>query len=561
MPKLHIRLLALGVALVALAGLASGCASTGRSARMLSFERAGLPSPGAPGAGGAGQLRFLFDDLGGLSLDTLATNALPYKVVVTALLDAEEQRTGARPGRDELPRLLARYGFFVPERIGNWAGPGAPPTFTLPLGMVTGTVPGGLLPIEIEAVNLGCAGCHAGHTWDASGQPTRVAWLGMPNTSLNLEAYSRDLFTDLGTELRDPARFARQIERTFPEMSFRERLALKPLLRKARLRVAELDRAFGGPASFSNGGPGRTNGVAALKLQLGLLPSHGLQPEYGFTSIPDLGGRPFRSSLLYDGLYSPLGDEHFVLRSRDEDPAAQSRRLAAVVAFFTVSTMGVRPAVAERGIPRMEELLAWLGTYRPPPFPGPVDRERAAAGRLLFGERCSGCHGRYDDSLERPALLAYPNVLIPQETMGTDPARWQTVDPTLVAALDRSAYGRHVSTRASHGYVPPLLSGLWATAPYLHNGSVPTLWQLMNPELRPERFEVGGHRLDYVAMGIAGRLAADGVYRYPEGYVPMSTPEVYDTRKPGLSNRGHEGPFRGLDESQKRALLEYLKLL
>lgn len=551
MARPHPLLLALG----ALLALAPGCASRGRSERMLALERAGLPG------GGAGQARFLFDDLGGLSRETLTTNALPYKVVATALFDAEERQGRPRPRPQELPRLLARYGFFVPERIGNWAGPGAPPGLDRPLGLVTGTVSGGLLPFRIEALNLGCASCHAGHTWDAEGRPTREAWLGLPNTSLDLEAYSRDLFAALREDLRDPARFRRRIESTFPGMDLRERLALGPLLRAAEKRVTELARDLGGPTPFSNGGPGRTNGVAALKLQLGLLSSHARHPEVGFTSIPDLGNRPLRSSLLYDGLYSPSGAEHFVSRERGDDPAGQSRRLAAVVAFFTVSTMGVRPEVAERAIPRMEEVLAWLRTYRPPPFPGPVDRERAAAGQRLFGERCAGCHGRYDDSLERPELLAYPNVLVPQEKIGTDPARWQTVDPPLVAALDRSAYGRHVSTRASQGYVPPLLSGLWATAPYLHNGSVPTLWQLLNPELRPTRFEVGGHRLDYEQMGIAGRMAADGVYRYPEGYVPDSTPEIYDTREPGLSNRGHEGPFRGLDEGQKRALLEYLKLL
>ena len=64
-----------------------------------------------------------------------------------------------------------------------------------------------------------------------------------------------------------------------------------------------------------------------------------------------------------------------------------------------------------------------------------------------------------------------------------------------------------------------------------------------------------------LTIGIAGRVAPDGGYRYPEGYVPWSAPELYDTGEPGLSNRGHESPFTGLDDAQKRALLEYLKLL
>ncbi len=533
-----------------------GCASQGRSDRMAAFERAPPTGPGA------GQLRFLFDDLGGLSLDTLETNALPYKAVVTALLGAEERRTGRRPAREEFPRLLARYGFFVPERIGNWAGEGSPPALDRPLGLVVGMVRGAPLPVRVEAMNLGCAGCHAGHTWDAAGLPTREAWLGLPNTSLNLEAYARDLFAALRDELRDPAAFQGAVERTFPGMGRGERWTLRLILRRAGRRVRELDRALGGPSPFSNGGAGRTNGVAALKLQVGLLSPDRLHPaEHGFTSIPDLGSRALRSSLLYDGLYAPKGGAHFEQRAGGAGSAEHSRRLASVVAFFTVSTMGVHPDVAERAIPRMQEILGWLRDYRPPPFPGRVDRGLAGRGRELFHAQCAGCHGGFDDSLDRPRLLSLPNAAVPQAEMGTDPARWQVADAGLAAALLASAYGRHVSVRPGGGYVAPPLSGLWATAPYLHNGSVPTLWQLMNPELRPARFEVGGHALDYGQVGIAGRLDDAGTWRCADGYSPWSRPELYDTGQPGLSNRGHEAQFRGLDDDAKRALLEYLKLL
>jgi hypothetical protein len=83
----------------------------------------------------------------------------------------------------------------------------------------------------------------------------------------------------------------------------------------------------------------------------------------------------------------------------------------------------------------------------------------------------------------------------------------------------------------------------------------------MTPTQRPTEFEVGGHALDYDKLGIAGRQDTSGVYRYPSGYSPWSTPEMYDTRKPGMSNRGHERQFAGLTEDEKRALIEYLKTL
>jgi hypothetical protein len=65
---------------------------------------------------------------------------------------------------------------------------------------------------------------------------------------------------------------------------------------------------------------------------------------------------------------------------------------------------------------------------------------------------------------------------------------------------------RHVIAANIGGYVAPILNGVWATAPYLHNGSVPTLWHLMHPESRPCRFEVGGHKLDSTKVGIAGKV-------------------------------------------------------
>ena len=118
----------------------------------------------------------------------------------------------------------------------------------------------------------------------------------------------------------------------------------------------------------------------------------------------------------------------------------------------------------------------------------------------------------------------------------------------------------HQPTVSGPGWTS-LLTGVWMSAPYLHNGSVPTMRQLLTPEERPARFMVGGHRLDFRTLGIAGAVDADGVYAYPRSYAPWSKPVVIDTRAPGLSNRGHEADVVGLSESEKTALIEYLKLL
>ena len=533
--------------------LLAACSSRGKSSAMEAMEDTPVP----PGA--TGMLRFVHDDFGGLSGATLETNALPYKVVATALLMDEEARTGRRMGRGDLPRLFRRFGFLYPERIGNWSGL-PQPRFERPMGMVTGTVKGPTPAVRIDAATLGCASCHAGTTYDARGFPTGEAWLGLPNTSLDVEAYTLAVYRAMKRGAGDTDALARRAAELFPEMGARERFTLRRfILPRVRKRMAALAQGVDAPTPFPNGGAGLTNGVASLKMQMRLLAGTTMHPETGFTSIPELGGRGMRSSLLYDGTFAPASGARFAARS---GPATRAHldSLASIVAFFTVPTMGMSPDEAEQAIPEVRRVLGWLdASYAPPPFPGPVDEAAARTGGALFAARCAGCHGTYDDAVRPRRLVSFPNRLVPQDGMGTDPARWRAIDDRLLASLAGTAYARHVAPRRTGGYVAPILSGLWATAPYLHNGSVPTLWQLMTPAERPARFLVGGHRLDFAAVGIAGAPDAEGVHRYPAGYTPWSRPELYDTGMPGRSNAGHERESAGLTDAEKRALIEYLK--
>ncbi|HLL47883.1 MAG TPA: hypothetical protein VK399_14325 [Longimicrobiaceae bacterium] len=545
-PRCALRLLPLVLLLAA-------CSSRGRSSGM--EEMAEVPVP--PEA--MGMLRFVHDDFGGLSGATLETNALPYKVVAAALLMDEEARTGARLGRGDLPRLFRRFGFLYPERIGNWSGL-PQPRFERPMGMVTGMVKGPTPVVRIDAATLGCASCHAGTNYDARGFPTGEAWLGLPNSSLDVEGYTRAVYRGMKRGAGDTDALARRAVELFPEMGARERFTLRRfILPRVRRRMAQFAGGVDAPTPFPNGGAGLTNGVASLKLQMRLLAGTTMHPETGFTSIPELGGRGMRSSLLYDGTFAPASGPRFAARSRPASPGHLDS-LASIVAFFTVPSMGMSPDEAEQAIPEVRQVMGWLdASYAPPRFPGPVDEAAARSGGALFAARCAGCHGVYDDATRPRRLAAFPNRLVPQDSMGTDPTRWRAIDDRLLASLARTAYARHVAPRRTGGYVAPILSGLWATAPYLHNGSVPTLWQLMTPAERPARFLVGGHRLDYASVGIAGAPDAAGDYRYLQGYVPWSEPELYDTRMPGRGNRGHERPFAGLADAEKRALLEYLK--
>ena len=111
---------------------------------------------------------------------------------------------------------------------------------------------------------------------------------------------------------------------------------------------------------------------------------------------------------------------------------------------------------------------------------------------------------------------------------------------------------RHVSDGCGHVERPAQyrgrpLNAVWATGPFLHNGSVPTLAALlMDPADRPDRFYVGARRFDPVALG------------FESG--PGDGRVLYDTSFPGNSNAGHAYGVE-LTDAQKRDLLEYMKTL
>jgi hypothetical protein len=104
--------------------------------------------------------------------------------------------------------------------------------------------------------------------------------------------------------------------------------------------------------------------------------------------------------------------------------------------------------------------------------------------------------------------------------------------------------------RAPAQYLARPLKGIWATAPYLHNGSVPTLYDLLHPDTRPAKFAVGNREFDPVKIGYRSDVSSTG----PNVW-------IFDTSQPGNSNIGHSGDAFGtsLPEDQKAALLEYLK--
>jgi mono/diheme cytochrome c family protein len=498
----------------------------------------------------AGFYRLLFDDFQGLDTDTLERSAAPWKFLAAATVAMR----GLEPSESAYVAFLQReYGFLVPARIVNWPRDAPQIPWRRPLGMVSGTIRRSLPNIELEAANTGCATCHASNLFDAEGNPTpEVAYLGAAATSINLEGYARNAFEAVRWATRNKPRFWQTVERMFPAISAAERDTLQRFVfPKLEERVEELERTTGGFTPYDNGGPGLTNGAATIQFYLGLFGRDRYRDDQvAFTAMPDLSALRLRKSFLADGVYAPRGWEHF---GTLESPGSEAHRnaTAGLISLVTFTTLGVPPERAVKNRARVRDVIDWIfDAYVPPPFPGRIDEVLADKGEELFRGRCEGCHGRYQrNAAGRYVLTAFPNRL--SRNVGTDPARQQVVTGEVLHALEATALGEVLDAEATGGYVATPLGGLWASAPYLHNGSVPSLWALMNPEQRPAQFEVGGHKLDFEAMGVS----------YPEGYQPWSKPVRYDTTKPGRSNRGHEAQFSGLDSSEKRALIEFLKRL
>ena len=198
----------------------------------------------------------------------------------------------------------------------------------------------------------------------------------------------------------------------------------------------------------------------------------------------------------------------------------------------------------------MNDVLAYINSIEPPKYPYPVDMSLASEGRLVFGKNCSKCHGTYGPDGR------YPNLLIPQAVIGTDSlinnSNYQQSDMIRWFNTSWFSKGDHPARlEPFNGFIAPPLDGVWITAPYLHNGSVPTLEALLDSRIRPTywRRDFSSLRYDYRKLG----------WKYEETSKKKDR-DTYDTTLPGYGNGGHTFGDR-LNEGERSALIEYLKTL
>ena len=204
------------------------------------------------------------------------------------------------------------------------------------------------------------------------------------------------------------------------------------------------------------------------------------------------------------------------------------------------------------------DIERWIDSLSAPKWPWPVDAALADTGQGLFDQHCVECHGTHGPS------GVYPDRIVDIAEVGTDRVRFAALTAKERGDLNHSWFAHMGQDAAAMqdresaaGYVAPPLDGIWASGPYLHNGSVPTLWHLLHPARRPAVWRRTATGYDQARVG----LEVEEYESLPQGRLTSAARRGYfDTTKPGKGRAGHD--FQDtLNEDEKTAVLEYLKTL
>ncbi|AUX45932.1 uncharacterized protein SOCE26_074340 [Sorangium cellulosum] len=223
-------------------------------------------------------------------------------------------------------------------------------------------------------------------------------------------------------------------------------------------------------------------------------------------------------------------------------------------------------SVLVRNLVRLETIVAKLPIPKwPEALLGRLDAARVGRGEVIYKRECASCHDDAPDG-------TFPDRVIPLADVGTDPNRAlnfakpiddRPFSAALAAVLDKvekkaierekitpeeatRMEPRSVVWRTTNGYASRPIDGVWATAPYLHNGSVPTLYDLLLPPAeRPKTFMTGSREYDPKKVGYVSDGSHGGTFHF-------------DTAGDGNHNTGHTWGTT-LAEDERLDLLEYLK--
>lgn len=385
----------------------------------------------------------------------------------------------------------------------------------------------------IDRVFLNCAVCHAATVRVRADAPPMLV-LGMPANGLDLMAFQKFMYRCMADRRFTPNQVIPRIQAAGAELDLLDRYLVYPLaVHLMRDGVAGLIGRLRFIHTQADWGPGRVDtfnsAKAIFNFPIEQLPAEEL---LGVTDFPAIWNQARKQGmqLHWDG----------------NNDKVEERNLSA--AFGTGATP---PLIDHAAMSRIE---SWIAGATPPAFAAyfPIDPARAARGARLYRGYCADCHGASGADFSGK----YVGKVTPLAQVGTDRGRLDSYTPALMVNQGMLYAGypeyRFRHFRKTFGYANAPLDGLWLRAPYLHNGSVPTLWDLLQPaSRRPRAFFRGDDLYDPVRLGFVSQVASEGGRAYFR----------YDTGVPGNGNAGHEGRAYGteLAEADKWALIEYLK--
>ncbi len=371
---------------------------------------------------------------------------------------------------------------------------------------------------RVGLVGLNCATCHVGSIRNAPGEKRQIV-IGMPANQMDLQAFAQFLTACANDPRFNAATLIAAIEKENPDFGFFKKLLYR-LFVIGRTRDGILERAKEN-AWFDvrpPQGPGRVDTFNPYKVLL----KFPMQDDrsVGTVDLPSLWNQRPREGLWlhWDG---------------NNNSVEERNKSAAIGAGATPDSLDLAS---------MKRIEDWILDLPPPAFPADrINSALAAQGSGIYKAECASCHDFGAARIGQVTELA---------EIGTDRERLDSFTPELAERMNTIGEGkpwRFSHFRKTSGYANMPLDGLWLRAPYLHNGSVPTLRALLSPEERPAEFYRAYDVYDWKNVG----FVASGPDAEREGV-------RFSTKDRGNSNAGHLYGTK-LDPAAKEALLEYLK--
>jgi mono/diheme cytochrome c family protein len=374
--------------------------------------------------------------------------------------------------------------------------------------------------VIFDRVGLNCAVCHTGTVRDSPQSIPRVI-TGMPANRLELQNYVRFLTSAASDARFTPDNVISAIEQRHklgPIEKFIYRAAV-PLTRDALIEQ-------GSRLSFVNSRPDWGAGRVDT-----FNPYKALQFHWPMDQDTSIGTSD------YPSIWNQRPREGLQLHWDGNNTSVEERNKSAALGA------GVTPASID--LDRLKRIEDWLLDLKAPAYPYSVDQTLAAKGEAIYQQSCASCHAFGS---------ARVGTVIPIDEIGTDRHRLDSYTFTLATNQNLMYTGypwRFSHFRKTNGYANMPLDGIWLRAPYLHNGSVPTLRDLLETaDKRPKEFYRGYDVFDQKNVGFVFNVPSENGHQFFR----------YDTSLPGNGNGGHEYGTN-LSEEDKAALVEYMKKL